>query len=152
MARYAAFLRGININNRRARNMDLIACLQEVGFEEPAVFRASGNLVFEGPSGANAEEVAAKLEDGLKKSLGFEVPVFLRSARQIKAIAGHDPFPAKEVKASKGKLQVALLPSKPTAAAKKRTLALATDKDRLAVRGTELYWLPRAALRARSWG
>ena len=80
MARYAAFLRGININNRRARNTDLIACLEEVGFEEPAVFRASGNLVFEAPSGTSAEKVAAKLEDGLKESLGFEVPVFLRNA------------------------------------------------------------------------
>ena len=144
MARYAAFLRGININNRRARNTDLIACLEEVGFEEPAVFRASGNLVFEAPSGTSAEKVAAKLEDGLKESLGFEVPVFLRNARQVRAIAGHEPFPAKEVKASKGKLQVALLPSKPTGAAKKRTLALATDKDKLAIRGSELYWLPSA--------
>jgi uncharacterized protein (DUF1697 family) len=139
--RYAAFLRGINVSNRRARNADLIACLEGMGFDEVAVFRASGNLIFEGGSGGS-EKIAAGLERALRKSLGFEVPVFLRSARQIKPIAAHEPFPAKEVSASKGKLQVALLPSKPTAAAKRRTLALATDKDKLAIRGAELYWLP----------
>jgi uncharacterized protein (DUF1697 family) len=139
--RYAAFLRGINVSNRRASKTDLIACMEDLGFEDPAVFRASGNLVFEA-DGGGAKKVAAKLEKGLRKSLGFEVPVFLRSASQVKAIAAHEPFAAKQVKASKGKLQVALLAGKPSAAAKKKTLALATDKDLLAIRGSELYWLP----------
>jgi uncharacterized protein (DUF1697 family) len=138
--RYAAFLRGINVSNRRDKSADLIACMEELGFEEPAVFRASGNLVFE--AGAGAEKVAAKLEKALRKSLGFEVPVFLRSARQVSAIAAHQPFPAKHLNAAKGKLQVALLAGKPSAAAKERTLALATEEDLLAIRGSELYWLP----------
>jgi uncharacterized protein (DUF1697 family) len=140
--RYAAFLRGINVSNRRAKSADLIACMEELGFEEPAVFRASGNLVFEAGRGAGAEKVAAKLEKALRKSLGFEVPVFLRSARQVSAIAAHQPFPAKHLNAAQGKLQVALLAGKPSAAAKERTLALATEKDLLAIRGAELYWLP----------
>ena len=141
--RYAAFLRAINVSGRRAAKGELIACLEELGFEKPAVFRASGNLVFE--AGAEpSEKVAARLEGGLKKSLGFEVPVFLRSARQVKAIAAHEPFPAKQVEGSKGKLQVALLAGKPSAAQKRKTLALATDADKLAIRGSELYWLPSA--------
>jgi uncharacterized protein (DUF1697 family) len=105
------------------------------------VFRASGNLVFEA-SGSRPEQVAAKLERALKKSLGFEVPVFLRNSRQVKAIAGYVPFAAKQVRASKGKLQVALLSAKPSAAKRKKALALATDKDLLAIRGSELFWLP----------
>jgi uncharacterized protein (DUF1697 family) len=139
--RYAAFLRGININRRRARNADLIACLRQLGFEEAAVFRASGNLVFEAGPGSG-EKVAARLERGLRAALGFAVPVYLRSARQVRAIAAHEPFAAKEVRASKGKLQVALLPGRPTAAARRKALALATGQDKLAIRGCELYWLP----------
>ncbi len=142
--RYAAFLRAINVGNRRAGKADLVGCLEDLGFEEPAVFRTSGNLVFDAGSGTSADKVAAKLERGLKKSLGFEVPVFLRSAKQVKAIAAQQPFPAKEVNASKGKLQVALLAGKPSAAKRKKTVALATDADKLAIRGSELYWLPSA--------
>ena len=46
------------------------------------------------------------------------------------------------MKASKGKLQVALLEQAPPAAAKKKVMALGSDDDRLALKGTELYWLP----------
>jgi uncharacterized protein (DUF1697 family) len=149
--RYAAFLRGININQRRARNADLIACLQKLGFADPAVFRASGNLVFEGGPGSG-EEVAAKLERGLQEALGFAAPVYLRSARQVRAIAAHEPFAAKQVRASKGKLQVALLPRRPTAAARRRALALATAQDKLAIRASELYWLPRGGTQGSELG
>ena len=45
-----------------------------------------------------------------------------------------------------GKLQIALLAKKPTAAAEKRALTHATDDDRLQVHGRELYWLPRGKI------
>ena len=35
-----------------------------------------------------------------------------------------------------------MLAQKPTAAARKKALALATDEDRLAIEGRELFWLP----------
>ena len=45
--------------------------------------------------------------------------------------------------ASAGKLQIAFLERKPGRAAIAEIEALASDDDRLAVDGTELYWLPR---------
>ena len=51
------------------------------------------------------------------------MPVFLRSAKELRALAAHEPFDAAAVKASKGKLQVALLPKKPAAKARKQALA-----------------------------
>jgi uncharacterized protein (DUF1697 family) len=141
--RYAAFLRGINIGGRRVRNQDLLACLEEIGFEEPAVFRASGNAVFEGGT-APVEKVKRRLERGLEKGLGFEVVAYPRNARQVKAIAAQRPFSEQQLRKSKGRFQVALLPAKPSAAKKKEMLALATEKDLLAISGSELYWLPSA--------
>ncbi len=38
--------------------------------------------------------------------------------------------------------------SKPAAAAIKRVQELASDEDRLAIEGTELYWLPAAGTQA----
>jgi uncharacterized protein (DUF1697 family) len=141
MARYAAFLRAINVSDRKATGAQLRAGAEREGFEEVASFRNSGNLVVSA-TGMRAGEVARRLERGLEAELGFEVPVFARSARQIAAIAGYKPFPSARTKASKGKLQVLLLERRPAAAAGKKALQLATEDDLLKLRGTELYWLP----------
>ena len=142
MPRYAAFLRGINISNRRVKNDALRLCCEEMGFLDVSIFRASGNLILGTDGASKTEEIARRVEAGLADSLGYEVPVFLRTVAQVRGIAKHEPFDAKLVEASAGKLQVALLPGAPRPPARKRALSLATAEDRLAIRGRELYWLP----------
>jgi uncharacterized protein (DUF1697 family) len=147
MPRYAAFLRGVNLGrNRRVSGAELRSCFEQGGFEGVHTFRTSGNVVFDAGRGSLGQ-LTALVEDALAKSLGYEVSVFLRTAREVQAIAEHQPFPASLVKASEGKLQVSMLGSKPSAAARKQTLALATDDDRLALGNQELYWLPSGGLR-----
>src|SRR5918996_565135 len=87
--------------------------------------------------GATRKAPSAKLVE-IFEGLGFEVPTFVRSARELRAIASHSPFPPKAVKASKGKLQVALLERAPGAGAKRKVMGMASDDDRLALKGTEL--------------
>jgi len=136
--RYAAFLRAVNLGkNRRVTSERLRALFEEVGAEDVATFRTSGNVVFEAP-----RDMVRDLEKHLEQKLGHEMVIFMRTASEVKEIAGHAPFPAKELEASKGKLQVALLEKKPTAAARKKALALSTDEDRLSFGKRELYWLP----------
>jgi uncharacterized protein (DUF1697 family) len=136
--RYAAFLRAVNVGrNRRVSSAELKTLFEEVGAEEVATFRTSGNVVFEAP-----RNMARALEQHLEKALGHEVVIFLRTASDVKQIAAHEPFPPEDVEASKGKLQVALLDKKPTAATQKKALALATDQDLLTFGKRELYWLP----------
>src|ERR1044072_1700016 len=142
MSVYVAFLRGMNLGGRRITNDDLRAACEGLGLEEVETFRASGNVIFAAPSGKSSEDVSAAVESGLAKALGYEVPVFLRSGSQVAAIAGREPFGVKQVKASKGKLQVALLPDKPGKLARKEAESMATGDDLLAVEGSELYWLP----------
>ena len=111
---YAAFLRGMNLGGRRITNRDLAAAVSEVGFEEVETFRASGNVVF-AADGGTEKKVSDRLEEGLADSLGYEVPVFLRSAAEVRAIASRKPFKPAQLEASKGKLQVVLLLKKPPA-------------------------------------
>lgn len=145
MPSHVAFLRGMNLGGRRIKNEELRAEFETLGFADVACFRASGNVVF-----ASEEKDEAKLtrriETGLGEALGYEVPVFLRGAVELRKVAAHEPFDAAARAASKGKLQVAFLVEKPKAAARGKALALATDEDRLAVKGCELYWLPSGRL------
>jgi uncharacterized protein (DUF1697 family) len=145
VSRHVAFLRGINLGaKRRASSAELRAAFEAAGFESVATFRTSGNVVFDAAGGADEGEIAARAEAALVEALGFEVRVVLRSAREAKAIAAHEPFPPRVVAATEGRLQTILMARRPTPAARKRVLAMASEDDRLAMRGRELYWLPTA--------
>lgn len=144
MARYVAFLRGMNLGGRRIENDALRSHFEALGCEDVAPFRASGNVVF--AKDGRPAELTSQLEGGLAEALGYEVRVFLRSAKELMSIAAQEPFAAGQVEASKGKLQVALLTGRPTAAAAKRALGLATEDDRLAIERRELYWLPAGGI------
>ncbi len=146
MPRYAAFLRGINVVGSRISNKELAAPFEQMGFEDVATFRASGNVIFSAPRQPIAK-MAGGIEKALHQELGYEVAVFVRTERGVGAIAAHQPFAQAVVGASKGKLQVLMLSAKPTARLRKEVLAIATDEDLLAFGDRELYWLPSGGTR-----
>jgi uncharacterized protein (DUF1697 family) len=144
MALHVAFLRGMNLGKRRIKNDELRAEFERLGFAAVATFRASGNVIFSAEG--NERALTETIEAGLAAGLGYEVPVFLRSGAEVAAIAAREPFDSERVAASRGKLQVSLLLGEPSAAARGQALALATEEDRLAIEGRELYWLPSGGI------
>jgi uncharacterized protein (DUF1697 family) len=141
MRDYAAFLRGINVGGHRVKGPELCAAFEELGCREVSTFRASGNVVFDADSEAEAG-LAARIEAALEKALGYESITFLRSAAEVSAIAAAEPFEPAALEQSKGKLQVAMLRSKPSAKARKAVIAQRSEMDRLAFGARELFWLP----------
>lgn len=146
MSRYVAFLRGMNIGGRRIKNDELRLPFEELGFDDVATFRASGNVIFDIEKGRDPDALAARIEAELGEALGYEVPVFLRTAAELLKMSALEPFDASLVEASAGKLQVSLLTEKPAAKVRKEILAMATDEDLLAFAGRELYWLPSGGM------
>lgn len=147
MPRHAAFLRGINLGrNRRISGAELRSQFEALGFQGVATFRTSGNVVFESGREAPAK-LAERVERRLAESLGYEVAIFIRTASRLREIASHEPFPPAMVSASKGKLQVMLLPAKPDTRTWNEVLASSTEEDRLAFGDRELYWLPSGLMR-----
>jgi uncharacterized protein (DUF1697 family) len=145
MERYVAFLRGMNLGGRRIKNEELKREFERLGLGDVSCFRASGNVIFASEE-KGEEKLKLRIEADLGESLGYKVPVFLRSAAELKAVSAEEPFEAALLGASRGKLQVAFLPSAPKAKARKQALALASDDDRLAIDGRELYWLPSGGI------
>ena len=143
MARYAAFLRAVNLGGtRKAPSAKLVSAFEQAGLRGRRDLPHQRQRRLHAPGRAAKPKLVDAIEAGLRDELGFEVPVFVRTEPELEAIAAERPFAAKAVEASKGKLQVALLLEKPPAAAKKRVMSLASEQDRLALKGTELYWLP----------
>ncbi|MEZ6184494.1 MAG: DUF1697 domain-containing protein [Planctomycetota bacterium] len=139
---HVAFLRGMNLGKRRIKNPELCAAFAAIGCEDVAAFLASGNVVFraQGKGAALAQRIA----EGLEAQLGYPVPTFLRSAKEVRALAAAAPF--EEPATPRGKLQVAFLAEPASAAAKRVVRNLQSDADWLTVDGRELYWWPQGGL------
>jgi len=135
----------MNVGGHRISNEELRARFAEMGLHDVATFRASGNVIFT-VDAEPQDKLSAHIEAGLAASLGYEVPVFLRTPSETRTIAKHQPFARPLIEASKGKLQVVLLAAPPAARARKEVLALASDEDRLAFGERELLWLPSGGI------
>ncbi|HEY2333779.1 MAG TPA: DUF1697 domain-containing protein [Solirubrobacterales bacterium] len=145
MNQYVALLRGMNLGGRRIKNDELRNEFVTLGFADVACFRASGNVVF-GSDQSDETQLTARIEAGLGEALGYQVPVFLRSAAELRAVAARQAFDAPLVAASKGKPQVAFLLESPAKKSREQALGLGSDEDRLAIEGRELYWLPSGGI------
>lgn len=99
-----AFLRGMNLGGRRIKNDDLRRHFEEMGFEQVTTFRASGNAIFATSKREAEAKLAERVEAELDERLGYDVPVFLRSAAEVAAVAAQEPFGRRAVADSKGKL------------------------------------------------
>ena len=144
MNRYVAFLRGINLGHRRIKNPELCATFEEIGFSNVSAFLASGNVIFDAED-SDADSVALAIEDRLRDSLGYEVPTFLRTTDQVRAIAGYAPF-ARVTEERAGKMQVAMVGTEVDRPARDSVLELSNDADMLEIVGRELYWRPKGNL------
>ena len=136
MARYAAFLRAINIGGRRITGPELCKPFAGMGFTEPRSFRASGNVVFDAPR----KPSEARIEAGLEKQLGYEVITFLRTRAELEELAGGQPFEPD------AKYHVMFLKALPSPAKQREVLALGSDDDKLAWGARELFWRPRGRM------
>ena len=91
MTAYVALLRAVNVGGTSKLPMaDLRRIAEELGFGSPRTFIASGNLVF--TSDANESEVREALEKALAEHMGKPVPVMVRTAAEMAAVAKANPF------------------------------------------------------------
>lgn len=90
MTRWTAFLRGINLGQRRMKMAELSACLVETGFSEVKTVLTSGNVRFVGEGDERA--VRQRLERAIAARFGFDVGVVLRSQADLLAMRDAHPF------------------------------------------------------------
>jgi uncharacterized protein (DUF1697 family) len=90
MTAYVALLRAINVGGRKLVMKDLAAIGTRLGFGACRTFIASGNLLFTSDEKEGA--VKKKLENALREHMGAEVPVMVRTADEMAAVAAANPF------------------------------------------------------------
>lgn len=89
---YVAFLRGINVSGQKKMPMASLKDLCEnLGLQHVKTYIQSGNIVFKCAQN-NTSGVETLLMDGIQKQFGFDVPVLVKTAAQLKNIMDLNPF------------------------------------------------------------
>lgn len=92
MKKYIALLRGINVSGQKLIKMgELKTHLEQLNFNNVITYIQSGNIAFEADS-SNQKDLAAQIVNKIKEKYGWEVPVIVKSAYEMKLIAENNPF------------------------------------------------------------
>lgn len=145
MPRCVAFLRAINVGGHTVRMAQLRELFTSLGLRGVETFIASGNVVFEAAE-ADADRLERRIERHLTDALGYPVDTFIRAARELRAIAAHQPFSLDGSGGPAGTVYVGFLRRAPDRAARRTIQSFNTDVDEFDVKGREVYWLVRGSL------
>lgn len=86
MPKFIALLRGVNVGKaKRVPMADLRTLLGDLGYTRVATLLNSGNAVFEAKKGTSAKH-AADIATAIASKLKVEVPVIVKSAKELSAI------------------------------------------------------------------
>ena len=89
---YIAFLRGVNVGgNNKLPMKSLTALCEAQGCSGVKTYIQSGNVVFQA-SNKVAASFSRVLKARIKEELGFETTVILRTASELRSVAGTNPF------------------------------------------------------------
>lgn len=141
--RRVAFLRGINLGNRRLTTPELRAHLEACGLANVAIYQASGNAIFTGDDPEPAE-VERTIEAYLAEALGYAVDTHVRSLDELVPLTELVGIDAAE--ADGFKVHVIFLKAPADHATGAALATLETDDDRFRVRGREVVWLRRGGM------
>ena len=91
MTTFVALLRGINVGKaKRVPMAELRALLTGLGYTDVATLLNSGNAVFRAAKGAQAKH-AAQIATAIAETMNVEVPVIVKSAKELAGIVAENP-------------------------------------------------------------
>ena len=139
MNKYVAFLRAINVGGHRIIKMsDLKETFQSLGLENVETFIQSGNVIFDSKTSSPAS-LEKKIEGQLEKALGYKVETFLRTMKEVAAIANNCPFSPKDGET----VHVVFLNEKPGTRMRQALISYKSNADDFIVKRREVFNLRR---------
>ena len=145
---HAALLRGINVGGKNKVSMAALAeVFTRAGCTDVRTYIQSGNVVFVAAQ-ASARRISSLVAQQIRERFGFDAPVVIRTAEELRRIAASNPFLRSEV--DMRSLHVAFLANAPDA---RRVAGLDPTRspgDDFQVVGREVYLhLPNGVARTK---
>jgi uncharacterized protein (DUF1697 family) len=138
--KYVAFLRGINVSGQKLIKMtDLARMFEDMGFANVSTYIQSGNVLFD--SKAQSDSLEKKIEKGLAKELGYEVPVVVRSITELRQIVKKTPFKDVQEPDKTVSIYVAFLKEEPEGRNIEELMKFCNKLETFVDRGKDMYIL-----------
>ncbi|MDB5257514.1 MAG: hypothetical protein JWM14_2209 [Chitinophagaceae bacterium] len=138
MHSYISILRGINVSGQKKILMaDLKVLFEKQGFKNITTYIQSGNVIFEDGKKTH-QQLEQAISKAIEKQYGFEVPVIVRTADEMKKVLTTNPF-LKTKGINVEKLHVTFLSDIPGAAELKVVQTFDYPPDQFKVIGQEVF-------------
>lgn len=135
MITYISMLRGINVSGQKKIKMEELKKLYEsLGFKNVQTYIQSGNVIFDF-SDTNISKLINKIEQKIKKSFNFDVPVLIRTKNDLQKLIANNPFTKKD----SSKLYVTFLSDTPIKSPLDEITKIKDKSEEFIISGKEIY-------------
>ena len=115
MKTYIALLRGINVSGQKKIKMvELKESLEALSFSDVVTYIQSGNIVFKADE-KSTSKLESKIHEKILNDFGFEVPILVKTPKELKDALNNNPFKKKDDKYDPKLFYVVFLKDNPTA-------------------------------------
>jgi uncharacterized protein (DUF1697 family) len=140
MNKYIAFLRAINVGTGRQVKMDILRKLfEDSGYTNVKSYIQTGNIIFETAEN-DIQLLRDSIEPRLKETFGFDIPVIIRTDKELKTLLKNNPF-KNFISKEKTALYTTLLENTPDSATVTKIEKLSNNTDVLKVIDKDIFWL-----------
>lgn len=137
--RYISLLRGINVSGRKQIRMaDLKALYESAGFKNVTTYIQSGNVIFDSCV-KDKSELSSIIENSIREHFKFEVPVEIRTHRELANVIKNCPFGPVDPEKDGSRVLVSFLSAIPGKAQLDDVLKYAATSEHLVLKGREVY-------------
>ena len=138
MNRRIAILRGTNVGGKRKILMaDLKSMFEKMKFSNVSTYIQSGNVLFDLKKEVEKSELTEKIEKSIKKEFGFDVPVIVRTPKEIETAINQNPFYKDDTDIVH--LHLTFLSETPTEENQEKTESYSYEPDKFEIKGKDVF-------------
>ena len=135
MKTYIALLKGVNVGGHKKMPMaELRELLTNSGFQNVKTYIQSGNVVFH--SSEKPMELELKIQKQINAQFGFEVPVIVKTSKELQTIFDACPFSKEKINTS----YFIVLSKKPEADLLKEVNKMSYENEEVVIKDDCLYF------------
>jgi len=139
METYISMLRGINVGpNNRIAMAALKALFEKLKYEDVRTYIQSGNVIFKTTEDLTHLELASQIERAIKGKFKLQIPVVLRTLKEMKKVVSRNPF-LREKGIELDKLHVSFLSENPKRNMVENLSGIEYPPDRFIISGQQAY-------------
>jgi uncharacterized protein (DUF1697 family) len=124
--------------HNKIKMTELSSLFEKLGFDKAETFIQSGNVIFNDPINLTGQDITIKIEVGIRRKFGYDIPAAIRSITDIKKIVSVNPFLFEEG-FDPAKMAVMFMREKPDESKILKVRDINYPPDKFKIEGKEIF-------------